>query len=179
MSNLVLLLHRRWTPAILAELHRASGSRFAPLAHRLGLSRESLRATLGALVAAGLVRRNPGYGHPLRPEYVLSERGAELAPGCAELMRTLARLGLVDLGLRKWSLPCVLALARAGEARFSQLASELPGITPRALALALKELVAAGLVARTVTEEYPPAAVYRLERRAAPLVPVLRRLAAA
>jgi DNA-binding HxlR family transcriptional regulator len=177
MSTLVSLLHRRWTPAILAELHRTSGSRFVALAHRLGLSRESLRATLHALLAAGLVRRNPGYGHPLRPEYLLTERGAELAPACADLVAALDRLDLTELGLRKWSLPAVLAIADAREARFSQLAHALPGISPRALTLALKELVAAGLVEREVTSDYPPATVYRLGRRVGPLVPILRRLA--
>jgi DNA-binding HxlR family transcriptional regulator len=177
VSNLLLLLHRRWTPAILAELHRTSGSRFVALAHGLGISRESLRATLRALVAAGLVRRNPGYGHPLRPEYLLTDRGAELAPGCAELTAALAQLGLVEVGLRKWSLPCVLAIAGAGEARFSQLSAGLPGITARALTLALKDLVAAGLVEREVTDDYPPATVYRLGRQAESLVPILRRLA--
>jgi DNA-binding HxlR family transcriptional regulator len=178
MSTLVTLLHRRWAPAILAELHRTSGSRFVALAHRLGSSRESLRSTLHALVAAGLVRRNPGYGHPLRPEYLLTERGAELAPACTELVAALDRLDLRELGLRKWSLPAVLAIADAREARFSQLAHDLPGITPRALTLALKDLVAAGLVEREVTSDYPPATVYRLGRHVAPLVPILRRLAA-
>jgi len=175
VSNLLRLLRRRWTPAILAELHRTSGSRFVALSQRLGVSRESLRTTLRALVAAGLVRRNPGYGHPLRPEYLLTERGAQLAPGCAELTAALPQLDLVELGLRKWSLPCVLAIAGAGEARFSQLSAGLPGITARALAL--KDLVAADLVEREVTNDYPPATVYRLGRQAEPLVPILRRLA--
>ena len=177
MSTLVSLLHRRWTPAILAELHRTSGSRFVALAHRLGLSRESLRSTLHALLAAGLVRRNPGYGHPLRPEYLLTERGAQLALACAELVEALDRLELTELGLRKWSLPAVLAIADAREARFSHVASALPGISPRALTLTLKDLVGAGLVEREVTSDYPPATVYRLRRRVKPLVPILRRLA--
>jgi DNA-binding HxlR family transcriptional regulator len=149
------------------------------LAHRVGASRESLRVTLRALLAAGLVRRNPGYGHPLRPEYLLTDRGAALAPGCSELVAMLDALGATDLGLRKWSLPTVLAIAEAGDARFSRLAGDLPGITPRALTLALKELVAGGLVEREVTDGYPPATIYRLAARAAPLVPILRRLAAA
>jgi DNA-binding HxlR family transcriptional regulator len=175
----VLLLHRRWSAPVLAELHRTSGSRFVTLAHRVGASRESLRATLRALVAADLVRRNPGYGHPLRPEYLLTDRGRSLAPGCAALVATLAELDLTDVGLRKWSLPTTLAIAEAGDARFSRLAARLPGITPRALALALKDLVAAGLVEREVTDGYPPATVYRLAAPAAPLVPILRRLARA
>ena len=50
-------------------------------------------------------------------------------------------------------------------------------MTGRALALALKDLAAAGLVERTVTEDYPPGTVYRLTPRARPLLPILRRLA--
>jgi DNA-binding HxlR family transcriptional regulator len=173
-----MLLHHRWSPPILAELRRTAGSRFVTLAHRLGLSRESLRRTLAALIEAGLVARNPGYGHPLRPEYVLTERGAHVAPHCGDLVAALRRLGIEDVGLKKWSMPVVLALGgRPASRRFSEVQAALPGVTGRALAFALKDLAAAGLVDRTVTDDYPPATVYRLTRRARPLLPILRRLA--
>ncbi|MGH2451320.1 MAG: winged helix-turn-helix transcriptional regulator, partial [Candidatus Limnocylindria bacterium] len=69
------LFHHRWAAPVLAELDRSRGSRFVTLSNRLALSRESLRRTLTALIDAGLVMKNPGYGHPLRPEYILTERG--------------------------------------------------------------------------------------------------------
>src|SRR4029079_6119097 len=68
------LLHNRWSVPVLAELARgdAGGGRFANLRRRLGVSGESRRRTLATLVEAGLVARNPGHGHPLRADYVLT-----------------------------------------------------------------------------------------------------------
>jgi DNA-binding HxlR family transcriptional regulator len=173
--SITRLFHHRWAAPVLAELHRSKGSRFVTLANRLELSRESLRRTLTALIDAGLVMKNPGYGHPLRPEYVLTERGQELAPACARLIDALGRLGLNDVGLKKWSMPAVLALA-GGECRYSELRKRLPEVSPRALTLALKDLDAARLVERRVTGDYPPATVYRLRGRAQPLARILTSL---
>lgn len=166
------LFHHRWAAPVLAELHRSKGSRFVTLSNRLGLGRESLRRTLTALIDAGLVMKNPGYGHPLRPEYVLTDRGAAVAPACARLMAALERLDANDIGLKKWSMPAVFALAD-GECRYSELRKRMPGVTPRALTLALKDLAAAQLVERRVTPDYPPASVYRLRPRARPLARIL------
>ena len=174
MSSLVDLFHRRWAVPILAELHRQRGSRFVTLERMLGLNRESLRQTLAALTAAGLVRRNPGYGHPLRPEYLLTPRGEELGAAARPLVGALRRRGLEEVGLRKWSMPLVAALA-GGQRRFSELREAL-GASPRALTLALKELEAAGLVERRVTDAYPPATVYRLTRRGRPLAALVEPL---
>ena len=43
-----------------------------------------------------------------------------------------------ELGLNKWSMPVLAALA--GDRRFSELRDALPGVSPRALTLALKSL---------------------------------------
>ena len=53
-------------------------AKFVVLQKRLGISRSSLQRTLRALIDAGLVKKNPGYGHPMRPEYLLTERGAKV-----------------------------------------------------------------------------------------------------
>ena len=177
MSTLVGLFHNRWSVPILAELHRQRGSRFVTLARILGLSGESLRRTLTALMDAGLVGRNPGYGHPLRPEYVLTSSGEQIAVGCRPLAERLRRGDLEEVGLKKWSMPAVYALAD-GPQRFSELRERLEGISPRALALALKDLEAAGLVDRQVTDDYPPATVYRLTKSGRPLAGLLRQVAA-
>jgi DNA-binding HxlR family transcriptional regulator len=176
VSSLLSLVHHRWSVPILAELERARGARFVTLAHRLGLSRESLTRTLTALVDAGLVARNPGYGHPLRPEYVLSPLGSSVAPACSQLLQALRRIGLEEAGLKKWSMPVVLALAGRKPKRFSELQASLPGVTGRALTFALKDLTGAGLVERTVTDDFPPATVYRLTPRARELPSILTRL---
>ena len=161
MSTLVALFHNRWSVPILAELHRQRGSRFATLARMLGMNRESLRRTLAALIEGGLVGRNPGYGHPLRPEYVLTRRGDRIAARSRPLVDLLRARGLEEVGLKKWSMPVVYALSDE-PLRFSELRDRLEGISPRALTLALKELESAGIVERRVTDDYPPATSYRL-----------------
>jgi DNA-binding HxlR family transcriptional regulator len=177
MSTLVALFHNRWSVPILAELHRQRGSRFVTLARTLGMSRESLRRTLAALIESGLVGRNPGYGHPLRPEYVLTTRGDRIASRSRPLVRLLRDRGLDDVGFKKWSMPVVYALSDE-PLRFSELREVLEGISPRALTLALKDLEAAGLVDRRVTDDYPPATVYRLTRTGRPLAALLRQVTA-
>jgi DNA-binding HxlR family transcriptional regulator len=177
MSTLVALFHNRWSVPILAELHRQRGSRFVTLSQLLGLSRESLRRTLVALLDAGLVGRNPGYGHPLRPEYVLTSSGERIAAACRPLVERLRRSDLEEVGLKKWSMPVVYALAERPQ-RFSALREALEGISPRALTLALKDLEAAGLVDRRVTDDYPPATIYRLTRTGHPLATLLAQVTA-
>jgi len=166
------LFHFRWSLPVLAELHREGGTKFVTLANRLGVGRETLRRTLDALVEAELVARNPGYGHPLRPEYVLTPRGRQIGPAAARLVDALRDEGLEDVGLKKWSLPVVLELT--AERRFAELRAALR-VSPRALTLALKELAGAGLVERRVHDGFPPSTTYRLTGRARRL----RRLAAA
>ena len=177
MSTLVALFHYRWSVPILAELHRQRGSRFVTLSRILGLSRESLRRTLAALIEGGLVGRNPGYGHPLRPEYVLTSSGERIAAACRPLVERLRRSELEEVGLKKWSMPVVFALANR-PLRFSELRDRLEGISPRALTLALKDLEAAGLVDRRVTDDYPPATVYSLAGAGRPLARLLAQILA-
>ena len=141
---------------MLAELDRENATRFVVLLRRLGVSRQTLSQTLGSLVDEGLVARNPGYGHPLRPEYLLTEDGRPLARRCARLLDALPER---ERSLKKWTLP-VLAAVGPGR-RFSELADALSSATPRALALALKDLQTLGLVERTVTDDYPPSTSYR------------------
>src|SRR6478736_5405251 len=78
-EELIELFHHRWAPPALALLGERGGARFVELQRRLGVGRESLVRALAALLASGLVRRNEGYGHPLRPEYVLTARGRRAA----------------------------------------------------------------------------------------------------
>jgi DNA-binding HxlR family transcriptional regulator len=177
VSTLIALFHNRWSVPILAELHRQRGSRFVTLARTLGLSRESLRRTLAALIRSGLVGRNPGYGHPLRPEYVLTTAGATVAAACRPLIEQLRREDVEEIGLKKWSMPTVFALDE-GPRRFSELRDRLEGVSPRALTLALKDLEASGLVDRKVTEDYPPATVYRLTSAGRRLARLLGQLTA-
>jgi DNA-binding HxlR family transcriptional regulator len=175
VSTLSRLLHLRWAVPVLAELHRGQGGRFVNLAHTLGISRESLRRTLAYLTDNGLIERNPGHGHPLRPEYLLTVEGGRLGDPSVALTDLLVELDLEDVGLRKWSLP-ILALLADRQGRYSELRTALPDTSNRALALALKDLAAAGLVDRTVTTDYPPATLYGLTARGQRLAQAAERL---
>ncbi len=181
LRMLIGLCHRRWSLPILAELQKevrpggGGGAKFVTLAHRLSLSRQTLRDTLDDLIERDYLMRNPGMGHPMRPEYMLTESGHDAAPHAAALMQRLRGAKLDDLMLRKWSLPVLYAVAR-GASRFGQLKGVLPGVTPRALTLALKDLEAAGLVRRTVTDSYPPGVAYAPSKRSRRIVQALRRL---
>ena len=91
-QRLAELFHRRWAVPILAELHRDRGAKFVTLAYRLSASQTAVRQTLDELIQRGFVRRNSGYGHPLRPEYLLTSRGDRLAPECTTLHDALKPL---------------------------------------------------------------------------------------
>jgi DNA-binding HxlR family transcriptional regulator len=154
-SDLIELFHHRWAAPALALLAERGGARFVELQRRLGVGRESLRRALDALLESGLARRNEGYGHPLRPEYVLTAKGRTAAPIATGVVAARDP----DVLLRKWSVPVLAGLG--AERRFSELRATLPGVTPRALALALRDLEDAGYVRREVQATRPPSTVYR------------------
>jgi DNA-binding HxlR family transcriptional regulator len=176
-ADLAALLHHRWALPVLALLQQSAGAKYVTLQVRLGVGRDSLRRTLDALMTDELVMRNPGYGHPLRPEYILTPAGTRLAPACVKTMALLARSAAEEVGLRKWSLPVVLAIGN-GHTRFSDLRAVIPTATARALTLTLKLLVAERLVERAVLDEHPPRTEYRLTKRSRAWMRALRELAA-
>ena len=66
-----------------------------------------------------------------------------------------------------------------GPHRFGELRRQLPGITPRALTLSLKDLQDDRLVRREVLAAYPPVTSYSLDRHARPVYRALVPLATA
>lgn len=169
------LFHHRWSVPIIAELHARRGCRFAELVGRLGVSRDVLSQTLEWLVAHRYAERNPGYGHPMRPEYLPMAEANRIGPACAAVMREIRALDGEDVLLRRWSCPVVDVL-RPRPARFSELRAALPGVTPRALSQALLSLEEADLLSRSVSEERPPRVTYALAPRAVRLGVALRGL---
>jgi DNA-binding HxlR family transcriptional regulator len=123
------------------------GARFAAYRGHLEISRDMLVSTLAYLMDLGLLERNTGYGHPLRPEYVATQRGKSLGPACAELYDCMKLLNVERIALRKWSLPVIGAI-HGDLASFSLLHGHLSPITPRALSKCLAELAVAGLITR-------------------------------
>ena len=155
-----------------------SGTRAAVLVSALGISRTTLRLTLAALIEAGLVSRNPGYGHPLRPEYILTSVGKHVAEACADFDARVAAAAIAPLARRKWTAPILLAI-RQGASRFSAMEATLPEISPRALTIALRALVAAELVTRSVEDAYPPVTAYALTAQGRSLAETAAAIAAA
>ena len=138
-ATLETLTHHRWAIPIIALLHHERGAKFVQIVNRLQLSRDALTRSLTALTELGWVQRNAGYGHPLRPEYILTPSGAQLGATCLALNQWLESSTFQESLLNKWSLP-VLHAARS-ESRFSDLKRALPGITARALTTSLETLV--------------------------------------
>jgi len=151
----------RWTVPLLALLLAEDGARFAALVGTLGIARDSLSRTLAHAIERGWVSRHEGYGHPLRPEYVLTPHGRAIAAACARMMAVRHRLGLEPHSLPRWSLP-ILGRLRREPVRFSDLLGNLAPITPRALSLNLKQMVDGRLITRSVAPVCPPSALYGL-----------------
>jgi DNA-binding HxlR family transcriptional regulator len=167
---LLELVKLRWSIPILALLMegttgvpgvRGGGAKFITLVNQSGIPPASLRRTLTALIEQGWIMRNPGHGHPLRPEYVLDRGGLALARTCQRLMQEIGSQEVADAALRKWSLPIALVLTPASR-HFQEIRRVLRGITPRALAQNLKIMEAANLIDRSVAADYPPRPVYSL-----------------
>src|SRR5947208_5533074 len=154
-AELIELFHHRWAPPTPALLGEREGARFVELQRRLDVGRESLKRALDALLELGLVRRNPGYGHPLRPEYLPTPKGR----AAAVLARRVLAAGDAAVLLHKWPVPVLHELGDGR--RFSELHAALATVTPRALALALQELERHRLVRREVLPTRPPSTVYR------------------
>ena len=147
---------------MLAAMDESAGhARLVVLMHQLGASRAALRAAVGAAMASGFMERNPGYGHPLRPEFRLTDAGRAVGAGCREYVRALATVDLAGCAFRKWTPPLLVALAGGCE-RFAELESELATISPRALTQSLRRLGDAGLLTREILDGYPPRTRYAL-----------------
>lgn len=68
-----------WSPLVLRDLHLGL-DRFDQLVADLGISRNLLTARLDALVAGGVVERQPYSQRPVRYRYTLTQAGRELVP---------------------------------------------------------------------------------------------------
>src|SRR5579862_4741413 len=105
-SELIALFHHRWAAPALVLLADRGGARFVELQRKLGVGHDSLRRALDSLVELGYANRNVGYGHPLRPEYVIEPAGREAAFLARRVTASPARETL----LRKWSVPALSLL---------------------------------------------------------------------
>lgn len=161
LQLLVELVHHRWNIPIVAELYKRSGAKFVTMAKALGVGRASLSASLSDLIELGFVMKNPGHGHPMRPEYVLTDTGKKIGEDCLRLRHLLRRRNEEDVAFRKWTLPLVAAIGDDTR-RFNEVQLILPDASPRAITLGLKSMLAERWAQRSLIDDFPPTAGYAL-----------------
>jgi DNA-binding HxlR family transcriptional regulator len=142
---------------IVARLFGDGPQTFASLAGGLSASRDTLTDTLAALEADGVVERRPAK----KTIYALTELGCAVGASCVPLVKLVGESDVLPVALKKWPMLVAVALGR-GATRYNEAKAALPGITARALALALKDLQSVGMIERTVDHGYPPAPSYTL-----------------
>ncbi len=81
----------------------------------------------------------------------------------------------IDIIGGKWKV-IVLWLLRKGPQRSGKLKSRMPGISPAAFSLAMRDLESSGLIRRTVKPSSQLHVSYSLTPRGETLVPILRSL---
>ena len=138
ISSLVKITSRAWSLKILALMSSGVPGRQAPLLAATEASRTSFAASLDHLVKLGLLERNPGHGHPLRPEFRLTQRGELAAETAGKIVAAVPNPDEFLLVQRTWTVP-ILALTAAPQ-RFSAIKSNLVPITDRALSKSLLQL---------------------------------------
>ena len=150
---------RAWAIPILARLHEGTAGRQAPLLAATGASRTAFAQSMQHLIAIGLLERNPGYGHPLRPEFRLTQAGIAAA-ALAHNIQSVTSDGDQDLLRRSWTLPVLTAIHRP--CHFNDIKRNLCTITDRALSQSLKVMEVRRWVHRQVDDTArPPRPLYR------------------
>lgn len=135
IALLVNITSKAWALKILALLHSGVPGRQAPLLAATKASRSSFAASLSHLAQLGLLEKNPGHGHPLRPEFRLTETGAMAAAVAHRIMQIAPDDDAFTILRRSWAVP-ILAVTKSPE-RFSNIKSGLGKITDRALSQSL------------------------------------------
>jgi len=148
IKTLVKLTSRAWSLNILALLHAGVPGRQATLLAATSASRTSFASSLEHLLQLGLLERNPGYGHPLRPEFRLTRNGVRIAETASRIVKAVPEDGEFALLRRSWTVP-ILALTDTPQ-RFSVIKSNLTTVTDRALSTSLYQLEARDWLQRDI-----------------------------
>lgn len=155
----VNITSRAWALPILSNLHEGVAGRQAPLLAATRASRTAFSQSLDHLIAIGLLERNPGHGHPLRPEFRLTPRG-KTAAAIANKIQSVSGDEDQDLLRRSWTLPVLTSLH--SPSHFNEIKRNLQTITDRALSQSLKSMEVRNWVCRSVDEAArPPRSIYR------------------
>ena len=160
INTLVKITSRAWSLKILALMHSGVPGRQAPLLSAANASRTAFVASLYHLVDLGLLERNPGHGHPLRPEFRLTPKGIEWARIAAEIIDAVPAPAEGLILRKSWSVP-VLAVTRSPR-HFIEIKSELQSVTDRALSQSLNLLHGQNWLEREVDiTSRPPRPIYQ------------------
>ena len=155
----VNITSRAWTLPILWNLHEGVAGRQAPLLAATGAGRTAFAQSMEHLISLGIIERNPGYGHPLRPEFRLTEIGRTVAV-MASGIRDATPEDDHALLRKSWTLPVLSLLQRPSY--FGEVKLRLNPITDRALSQSLKVMEARDWVARDVdVAARPPRPMYQ------------------
>ncbi len=155
INELVKVTTRAWSFRILALLHDGVPGRQAALLTASGAGRTAFGQSLQHLLTLELVERNPGHGHPLRPEYRLTGRGAQMAVIASGVEKAVNGQAEAVLLRRMWTLP-ILTVAQQPR-YFSEIKTSLAPITDRALSMSLGNLEGQGWINRSVDPAIRPA----------------------
>ena len=153
INSFVNITTRAWSLPILAKLYGGVAGRQAPLLAATGAGRSAFGQSLAHLMELELLERNPGHGHPLRPEFCLTDTG-RVAAELAHQVYSQAEVADQDLLRKSWTLPVLTALHSTGQ--FSAIRRGLPRITDRALSQSLKLLEDRRWVQRGIEENSRP-----------------------
>ena len=160
INLLVKVTARSWSLNILALMHGGVPGRQASLLTASGASRTAFVQSLRHLLELGLLERQPGYGHPLRPEYRLTKKGMEIASVADKIIGMISRPSEHVLLRRAWTIPVLAASQKPRY--FTDIKKDLVWITDRALSRSLKQLEAHHWLQRIVdAETRPPRPLYK------------------
>lgn len=154
----VNITSRAWSLPILSNLHAGVPGRQATLLTATGASRTAFAQSMDHLIKIGLLERNPGHGHPLRPEFRLTQLGTQAA-AIAHQVQSVSKIEDQDLLRRSWTVPILTSLHTPR--RFNDIKKQLHTITDRALSQSLRSMEDRNWVCRSVNDAArPPRSIY-------------------
>ena len=135
---LVKVTSRAWSLTILALMHRGTPGRQASLLSACGAGRTAFSQSLWHLIDLELLEKNPGHGHPLRPEFRLTAAGTEIARIADRIEDRVDQPSEHALLRRAWTVPVLTVCHKPRY--FGEIKGHLAPISDRALSQSLKRL---------------------------------------
>lgn len=158
IKTFVNITSKAWALPILSNLHNGVAGRQAALLMATGAGRTAFAQSLDHLIQIGLLERNPGHGHPLRPEFRLTERGKPAAAIASKILQSSDGDDQVLLR-RTWTIPILTTLHKPNH--FNGIKRDLITITDRALSQSLRTMEDRNWVSRNVDHAArPPKSIY-------------------